>query len=116
MNAKGDLDGAQHAGNLFFSPALASALGPSIAGAYVGGFASLPGDVKTPEIEAYLASADATWESLPPAPPAVRSDRRAWRWASASATATTSPARRSTRRSKQSEATCPTTMPRCARR
>jgi branched-chain amino acid transport system substrate-binding protein len=65
VNAKGDLDGSQHAGNLFFSPALASALGPSIAGAYVGGFASLPGDVKTPEIEAYLASADATWESLP---------------------------------------------------
>ena len=64
VNAKGDLDGAQHAGNLFFSPALASALGPSIAGAYVGGFASLPGDVQTPEIEAYLASADATWESL----------------------------------------------------
>jgi branched-chain amino acid transport system substrate-binding protein len=64
VNAKGDLDGAQHAGNLFFSPALASALGPNIAGAYVGGFASLPGDVKTPEIDAYLASADATWESL----------------------------------------------------
>ena len=35
---------------------------PGIAGAYVGGFASLPGDVKTPEIEAYLASADATWD------------------------------------------------------
>jgi branched-chain amino acid transport system substrate-binding protein len=64
VNAKGDLDGSQHAGNLFFSPALASALGPNIAGAYVGGFASLPSDVKTPEIEAYLASADATWESL----------------------------------------------------
>jgi branched-chain amino acid transport system substrate-binding protein len=64
VNAKGDLDGSQHAGNLFFSPALASALGSGIAGAYVGGFASLPGDVKTPEIEAYLASADATWESL----------------------------------------------------
>jgi len=64
VNAKGDLVGSQHAGNLFFSPALASALGPNIAGAYVGGFASLPGDVKTPEIEAYLASADATWDSL----------------------------------------------------
>jgi branched-chain amino acid transport system substrate-binding protein len=64
VNAKGDLDGSQHAGNLFFSPALASALGPNIAGAYVGGFASLPGDVKTPEIEAYLASADATWDTL----------------------------------------------------
>ena len=40
VNAKGDLDGRQHAGNLFFSPALASALGPNIAGAYVGGFAA----------------------------------------------------------------------------
>ena len=65
VNAKGDLTGDQHAGNLFFSPALASALGPSIAGAYVGGFASLPPDIQTPEIEAYLASADATWDSFP---------------------------------------------------
>jgi branched-chain amino acid transport system substrate-binding protein len=64
VNAKGDLTGDQHAGNLFFSPALASALGPDIAGAYVGGFASLPGDIQTPEIEAFLASADSTWESL----------------------------------------------------
>ncbi len=64
LNAKGDLTGEQHAGNLFFSPALAEALGTDIAGAYIGGFASLPGDIQTPEIEAYLASADATWESL----------------------------------------------------
>lgn len=64
VNAKGDLTGDQHAGNLFFNPGLASALGPSIAGAYVGGFATLPGDVQTPEIEEYLASADETWESL----------------------------------------------------
>lgn len=64
LNAKGDLTGAQHAGNLFFSPALAEALGTDIAGAYIGGFASLPGDISTPAIEAYLASADATWESL----------------------------------------------------
>ena len=64
LNAKGDLVGEQHAGNLFFSPALAEALGPDIAGAWVGGFASLPGDITSPEIEAYLASADATWESL----------------------------------------------------
>ncbi|HET9547038.1 MAG TPA: ABC transporter substrate-binding protein [Desertimonas sp.] len=64
VNAKGDLTGDQHAGNLFFSPALASALGPDIAGAYIGGFAAFPGDVVTPEIEAYKASADATWESL----------------------------------------------------
>ena len=64
VNAKGDLNGAQHAGNLFFNPGLASALGTGIAGAYVGGFASLAGDIQTPEIEAYLASADAAWESL----------------------------------------------------
>jgi len=64
LNAKGDLTGDQHAGNLFFSPALAEALGTDIAGAYVGGFASLPGDISTPEIEAYLATADAAWESL----------------------------------------------------
>ncbi|WP_040493013.1 ABC transporter substrate-binding protein [Ilumatobacter nonamiensis] len=64
LNAKGDLTGDQHAGNLFFSPALAEALGTDIGGAYVGGFASLPGDIQTPEIEAYLASADETWESL----------------------------------------------------
>ncbi|TDT18134.1 amino acid/amide ABC transporter substrate-binding protein (HAAT family) [Ilumatobacter fluminis] len=65
VNAKGDLTGDQHAGNLFFSPALASALGPDIAGAYVGGFASYPADIESPEITAYLESADATWESFP---------------------------------------------------
>ena len=64
VNAKGELTGDQHAGNLFFNPGLAQALGTDIAGAYVGGFAVLPGDVKTPEIEEYLASADETWESL----------------------------------------------------
>jgi branched-chain amino acid transport system substrate-binding protein len=64
LNAKGDLTGDQHAGNLFFSPALAEALGTDIAGAYVGGFATLPGDITTPEIESYLADADAAWESL----------------------------------------------------
>ncbi len=65
VNAKGDLNGEQHAGNLFFNPGLAAALGPGIAGAYVGGFASLPGDVSTPAIDAYIASADSAWESLP---------------------------------------------------
>jgi branched-chain amino acid transport system substrate-binding protein len=65
VNAKGDLSGEQHAGNLFFNPDLAQALGTDIAGAYVGGFATLPGDVQTPEIEEYLASADAAWETLP---------------------------------------------------
>ncbi len=76
LNAKGDLTGDQHAGNLFFSPALAEALGTDIAGAYVGGFASLPGDITTPEITDYLASADAAWDTLAggtsgnePAPP-----------------------------------------------
>ena len=76
LNAKGDLTGSQHAGNLFFSPALAEALGTDIAGAYVGGFASLPGDITTPEITEYLASADAAWDTLAggtsgnePAPP-----------------------------------------------
>ncbi len=64
LNAKGDLTGDQHAGNLFFSPALAAALGTDIAGAYVGGFATLAGDVSTPAIQEYLASADAAWESL----------------------------------------------------
>lgn len=64
LNAKGDLTGDQHAGNLFFSPALAAALGTDIAGAYVGGFANLPGDISTPEITAYLASADAAWDTL----------------------------------------------------
>ena len=64
VNAKGDLTGEQHAGNLFFNPSLAQALGTDIAGAYVGGFAVLPGDIKTPEIEEYLASADGTWDTL----------------------------------------------------
>lgn len=64
VNAKGDLNGEQHAGNLFFNPGLASALGTGIAGAYVGGFASLAGDIQTPEIEAYAASADAAWDTL----------------------------------------------------
>ncbi|PZF86623.1 ABC transporter substrate-binding protein [Jiangella anatolica] len=78
VNGKGDLTGDQHAGNLFFNPNLAQALGTGIAGAYVGGFATLPGDVQTPEIEEYLAAADATWETIPgslsgnePAPPSV---------------------------------------------
>jgi branched-chain amino acid transport system substrate-binding protein len=64
LNAKGDLTGDQHAGNLFFNPGLAEALGTDIAGAYVGGFASLPGDISTPEIAAYLDSADAAWDTL----------------------------------------------------
>jgi branched-chain amino acid transport system substrate-binding protein len=64
VNAKGDLNGKQHAGNLFFNPGLATALGPGIAGAYVGGFASFAGDVQTPEIKAYAASADAAWDTL----------------------------------------------------
>jgi len=78
VDGKGDLNGEQHAGNLFFNPGLASALGTNIAGAYVGGFASLPGDVSTPAIDAYLADADAAWETLPgalsggdPAPPST---------------------------------------------
>jgi branched-chain amino acid transport system substrate-binding protein len=64
VNSKGDLTGDQHAGNLFFNPGLATALGPDIAGAYIGGFASLPPDVHTPEIDEYKASADAAWETL----------------------------------------------------
>jgi branched-chain amino acid transport system substrate-binding protein len=64
VNAKGDLTGDQHAGNLFFNPNLATALGPGIAGAYIGGFASFPPDVHTPAIDEYLASADATWDTL----------------------------------------------------
>jgi len=64
VNAKGELTGDQHAGNLFFNPSLAQALGTDIAGAYVGGFAVLPGDVETPEIKEYLASADDTWKTL----------------------------------------------------
>ncbi|GAB3171637.1 ABC transporter substrate-binding protein [Myceligenerans halotolerans] len=65
VNGKGDLTGDQHAGNFFFNPDLAQALGTDIAGAYVGGFATFPGDVHTPQIEEYLASADATWDTLP---------------------------------------------------
>jgi len=65
VNAKGDLTGDQHAGNLFFNPGLAQALGTDISGAYVGGFATPPGDLQSPEIEEYLASADETWETLP---------------------------------------------------
>ncbi len=64
VNAKGDLTGDQHAGNLFFSPNLASALGPDIAGAYVGGFATLPGDIMTPAIQEYIDAANSTWETL----------------------------------------------------
>jgi branched-chain amino acid transport system substrate-binding protein len=64
VNSKGDLTGDQHAGNLFFNPGLATALGPGIAGAYIGGFAAFPPDVHTPEIDDYKASADAAWETL----------------------------------------------------
>ena len=63
VNSKGDIVGEQFAGNLFFDPTLAEALGTGIAGAYVGGFASLPGDISTPEITAYLESADAAWDT-----------------------------------------------------
>ena len=97
LNAKGDLTGSQHAGNLFFSPALAEALGTDIAGAYVGGFASLPADITTPEITEYLASADAAGTPWPVVPAATSRRRRHRRWASASATATTWPARHSCR-------------------
>jgi branched-chain amino acid transport system substrate-binding protein len=65
VNAKGDLTGDQHAGNLFFNPDLAQALGTDIAGAYVGGFATPPGDFTTDEITEYLDTANATWETLP---------------------------------------------------
>ena len=51
-------------------------MGTGIAGAYVGGFASLAGDIKTPEIEAYAASADAAWDTLAGAPPATSPARR----------------------------------------
>lgn len=78
VNSKGDLTGDQHAGNLFFNPSLAQALGPDIAGAYVGGFATPPGDVTNEDIETYLNNADEAWESLPggttagePAPPSA---------------------------------------------
>jgi branched-chain amino acid transport system substrate-binding protein len=64
VNSKGDIVGEQFAGNLFFDPNLAEAIGTGIAGAYVGGFASLPGDITTPEITAYLDSADAAWDTL----------------------------------------------------
>jgi branched-chain amino acid transport system substrate-binding protein len=64
VNAKGDLTGDQHAGNLFFNPSLAQALGTDIAGAYVGGFATPPGDFTSPEIDEYLTSADETWDQL----------------------------------------------------
>ena len=64
VNAKGELTGEQHAGNLFFNPGLAQALGTDIAGAYVGGFATPPPDLQSPEIKEYLASADETWETL----------------------------------------------------
>lgn len=81
VNGKGDLTGDQHAGNFFFNPDLAQALGTDIAGAYVGGFATLPADVRTPEIEEYLAAADATWDTLAgslsnnePAPPSVAAE------------------------------------------
>jgi branched-chain amino acid transport system substrate-binding protein len=64
VNAKGELTGDQHAGNLFFNPGLAQALGTDIAGAYVGGFATPPPDLQSPEIKEYLASADETWDTL----------------------------------------------------
>ncbi len=64
VNSKGDIVGQQFAGNLFFSPALAESIGTGIEGALVGGFATLPGDITTPEITEYAESADAAWESL----------------------------------------------------
>ena len=37
-NAKGDLSGAQHAGNLFFGPGLSASISGDLDGAYFGGF------------------------------------------------------------------------------
>jgi branched-chain amino acid transport system substrate-binding protein len=78
VNAKGALKGSQQAGNLFFNPSLASALGTGIAGAYVGGFTSYGSDVQTPAIAAYTASANKAWDTLAgaltgnkPGPPAT---------------------------------------------
>jgi len=64
VNSKGDIVGSQFAGNLFFSPGLAEAIGTGIAGALVGGFATLPGDITTPEISTYADSANAAWDTL----------------------------------------------------
>lgn len=64
MRRKGPIDGANHAGNLFFNPGLADVTGPDIVGAYYGGSTSLAPDVRTPAIEAFEASADAVYDSL----------------------------------------------------
>ncbi|MEM7339659.1 MAG: ABC transporter substrate-binding protein [Actinomycetota bacterium] len=66
VRQKGAFVGTQHAGNLFFSPAIAGVVGPEAAnGVRIGGSASLPADVTTPEITSYRALADNTWDTLP---------------------------------------------------
>jgi branched-chain amino acid transport system substrate-binding protein len=65
VDAKGELNGAQHAGNLFISPALGTDFGTALEGAHIGGFATPPGDmVGGPAVDDYLASADAAWETI----------------------------------------------------
>jgi len=64
VNQKGDLTGEQLAGNLFLNPGLSETLGPDIAGAYIGGFTTLPGDFTSAEIDEFHGRADAAWDSL----------------------------------------------------
>ena len=96
VNAKGDLTGAQHAGNLFFNPALA--VGPRARTSPAPTSVASPrlaGDVHTPAITAYLASADAAWDTLAGGTDRQRAGpRHRSGWPSGSSTATTSPARR----------------------
>ena len=54
VNAKGDLTGEQHAGNLFFNPALADRAGDRTSPAPTSAASPRsPGDVQTPEITDY---------------------------------------------------------------
>jgi branched-chain amino acid transport system substrate-binding protein len=65
IDAKGELNGTQHAGNLFMSPDLGTDFGTALDGLYIGGFATPPGDLEGSEqLDEYLASADAAWETI----------------------------------------------------
>ena len=116
VNAKGDLTGDQHAGNLFFSPALASALGPGHrrgvhrrvrcvpTGRGDAGDRGVQGQRRRHVGEPRLRRRTAERRAQRQSPPV-----------SASCTATTSPARRWCRPSTPSAATCPTAMPHSVR-
>ena len=64
-DAKGEIVGSQHMGNLFWgNPDTFVEIGPRIAGAYAGGFGNAP-DVSTPASDAYRETINRHFDNIP---------------------------------------------------